>query len=90
MTGQAYHWGPLDRAPLDLLETHAAQLVGLDLDTMRAGMALLDRAPAGLLELWKDEHVSTRAAYAGLIAWEAGNLPPLYAQALGLTEGGTL
>ena len=42
MTGQAYHWGPLDRAPLDLLETHAAQLVGLDLDTMRAGMALLD------------------------------------------------
>lgn len=66
----AYRWGPRDRAPLDASSQKAADLVGLDADTYRAGKALLKRAPWHIMTAWEHEELSTPEAYAALMRWE--------------------
>ncbi|MHA0040718.1 hypothetical protein [Deinococcus sp. PEB2-63] len=70
--GAVFVWGPRDRAPLSPLGVEAAQAVGLDPDVYRAGKALRARAPWHIMAAWEREEVSTRDAYAALIAWEGG------------------
>jgi len=56
--------GPRDDHPFTCLNRRAACTVGLTLNALRMGRALLDRAPAALLSLWDAEGRSTLYAYA--------------------------
>ncbi len=76
LTPSSRRWaglGPRDDHPFTCLTRRTAYTVGLTLDALRMGQALLDRAPGILLALWEAEERSTQNAYRLLLLLEEGS-----------------
>lgn len=63
--------GALDDQPFTCEERCSALSLGVTLDILRMGAALLLRAPENLQALWGGEEQRTRGAYSLLLALEA-------------------